>query len=175
MSFLFSPHLSQFLMNVLEVLISLQIIKISIYVSKAYEVIFLLFGTIISWQKIGCNWSGPVFFVLQTNQVQYLRVQLQSLNIYISLDWLQLPVSSFWRKKLDLTELENTNYAQSNNFNTGFCNSLELLLCLHSPKQLIYEFAASSQNILSSKTSNSKYVDSQACWHCSHNISYIMK
>ena len=39
----------------------------------------------------------------------------------------------------------------------------------------IYEFAASSNKILLSKISNSKYVDSQACWLHSHNISYITK
>ena len=39
----------------------------------------------------------------------------------------------------------------------------------------IYEFAASSNRILLSKISNPKYVDSQARWLCSHNISYIMK
>ena len=39
----------------------------------------------------------------------------------------------------------------------------------------IYEFAASSNKILLSKISNSKYVDSQARWLRSHNISYIMK
>ena len=39
----------------------------------------------------------------------------------------------------------------------------------------IYEFAASYNKILLSKISNSKYVDSQARWLCSHNISYIMK
>ena len=39
----------------------------------------------------------------------------------------------------------------------------------------IYEFAALSNKILFWKTSNSKYVDSQACWLHSHNISYIMK
>ena len=39
----------------------------------------------------------------------------------------------------------------------------------------IYEFAASSNKILLSKISNSKYVDSQARWLRSHNISYITK
>ena len=63
-------------------------------------------------------------------------------------------------------------YAWGNNFNTGFCNSLELLLCLHSPKQVIQVCCLISKDTVF-KTSNSKYVDSQARWLCSHNISRI--
>ena len=39
----------------------------------------------------------------------------------------------------------------------------------------IYEFAASSNKILFSRASHSKYVDSQARWLHSHNISDITK
>ena len=46
MSFSFSPYLSQILTKLLETLISLQEIKISIYLCNAHEVILFLFGTI---------------------------------------------------------------------------------------------------------------------------------
>ena len=46
MSLPFSPYLSQILMKLLETLISLQGIKISIYVCNACEVLLFLFGTI---------------------------------------------------------------------------------------------------------------------------------
>ena len=46
MSLPFSSYLSQILMKLLETLISLQGIKISIYVCNAHEVILFLFGTI---------------------------------------------------------------------------------------------------------------------------------
>ena len=39
----------------------------------------------------------------------------------------------------------------------------------------IYEFTASSNKILFSKTSNSTYVDFQACSGFVHYISYIMR
>ena len=46
LSLLFSPYLSQILTKLLETLISLQGIKISIYVCNARKVILFLFGTI---------------------------------------------------------------------------------------------------------------------------------
>ena len=47
--------------------------------------------------------------------------------------------------------------------------------CVYTFQNKLYEFAASSQKIPFSKTLNLKYVDFQACWPDSHNISYIMK
>ena len=58
MSFLLSPYLNQILMKLLEVLISLQIIKISMYVSNAHEIIFFKFGTINFMTK---DWSQLVW------------------------------------------------------------------------------------------------------------------
>ena len=58
MSLLFSPYLSQVLMKLLETLISLQGIKISIFVCNACEVILCLFGTINFKTK---DWSQPVW------------------------------------------------------------------------------------------------------------------
>jgi hypothetical protein len=46
MSFLFSPYLSQILMELLKFLISLQRIKIFIYVCNVHEIIFRLLSTI---------------------------------------------------------------------------------------------------------------------------------
>jgi hypothetical protein len=45
-TFHFSPYLSQILTELLKLLISLQRIKISIYVCNVCEVIFRLFGTV---------------------------------------------------------------------------------------------------------------------------------
>ena len=59
MSIPFSPYLSQILTKLLEYLISLQGIKISIYVCNAREVILFLSGTINFTTK---DWSAPVFF-----------------------------------------------------------------------------------------------------------------
>ena len=98
MSLPFSPYLSQILTKLLEILTSLQGIKISIHICNLCEVILLLFGTIDFSNK------KPV----TTSLDRSLRVWLWSLNIWNSLDWLRLPVASFWGKKLDLTGLENT-------------------------------------------------------------------
>jgi hypothetical protein len=46
MSFPFSPYLVQILTELLKVLISLQRIRISIYVCNVHEVIFRLFGIV---------------------------------------------------------------------------------------------------------------------------------
>jgi hypothetical protein len=46
MSFPFSPYLSQIFVELLKFLISLQRIKISIYLCNLCEVIFTLFGTV---------------------------------------------------------------------------------------------------------------------------------
>ena len=64
MSLLFSPYLSQILMKLLEPLISLQGIKVSLYICNEHEVILFLFGTINLQQKTGCNQSGLVFFCI---------------------------------------------------------------------------------------------------------------
>ena len=72
MSFLFLPYLSQFLTKLLEVLISLQMIAIFIYVCNAHKVILFLFGTInfttkdrsqLVWTCFFCvvDRLGPVF------------------------------------------------------------------------------------------------------------------
>ena len=72
MSFPFSPYLSQILTKLLEVLISLHIIKISINLCNACEVIFFLFGTTKDWSqlvqtgffrvvdRLGLVFKGPV-------------------------------------------------------------------------------------------------------------------
>ena len=58
MSLLFSPYLSQILTKLLETLISLQEIRISMYVCNAREIILFLFGTINFTTK---NWLQPVW------------------------------------------------------------------------------------------------------------------
>ena len=60
MSLPFSPYLSQILMKLLETLISLQGIKISIYVCNAREVILVLFGTInfTTKDRLQPVWTG---------------------------------------------------------------------------------------------------------------------
>ena len=58
MSLLFLPYLSQVLIKLLETLISLQGIKISIYVCNEHEVILFLFGTINFTTK---DWSQLVW------------------------------------------------------------------------------------------------------------------
>ena len=58
MSFLFSPYLSQIVMELLNFLISLQRIEISIYLSNVCEVIYFLYGTINFTTK---DWSQPVW------------------------------------------------------------------------------------------------------------------
>ena len=78
MSLLFLPYLSQISMKLLETLISLQRIKISIYECNVCEVILVLFGTINFTTK---DWSQLVW-------TSFFRI----------VDWLWLPVASFWRK-----------------------------------------------------------------------------
>ena len=58
MSLPFSPYLSQILMKLLETLISLQELRVSIYVCNACEVILFLFGTINFTTK---DWLQPVW------------------------------------------------------------------------------------------------------------------
>ena len=60
MSLPFSPYLSQILTKLLETLISLQGIKMYIYVCNAHEVILFLFGTINFTTK---DWFQPVWTV----------------------------------------------------------------------------------------------------------------
>ena len=62
MSFLFSPYLSQILTELLKFLISLQRIKISIYVCNVHEVIFFLFGMINFTTKDQMQLVGTGFF-----------------------------------------------------------------------------------------------------------------
>ena len=62
MSLPFSPYLSQILTKLLVTLISLQVIKISIYVCNAHEVILSSFGTINFTTKDWLQPTGPVFF-----------------------------------------------------------------------------------------------------------------
>ena len=58
MSLPFSPYLSQILTKLLEILTSLQKIKISIHICNLHEVILLLFGTINFTKQ---NQSQPVW------------------------------------------------------------------------------------------------------------------
>ena len=110
MSLLFLPYLSQILTELLEILISLQGIKISIHVCNASEVILFLFGTInfttkdrsqlvwtgffhvVDW--LGLVFKGPVAVP------EYLK---QSRPVVVA-SFLVL------RKKPDLTGLENTSH-----------------------------------------------------------------
>ena len=99
MSLLFLPYLSQILPKLLETLISIQRIKISMYVCNAHEIILVLFGTInfttkdrsqLVWtgffrivDRLGPVFKGPVAVPEYTNGIDQLR----------------LPVASFWGKK----------------------------------------------------------------------------
>ena len=75
---------------------------------------------------------------------------------------------SFWYFGFKFLSLFNSFLydAWGNNFNTGICNSLELLLCLHSPKQVIQVYCLISRDTVLKK------LEFKICWHPSMQVSF---
>ena len=115
------------------------------------------------------------FMYLIASVVLRLYKQLDTLGVMCksSIEW----SLSFWDFESQVLKFFSTVFFIMHEVTTStqaFVTPLSFYYA-YTLQNKIYEFAASSNKILFSKTSNSKYVDSQACWLRSHNISYIMK
>ena len=109
MSFLFSPYLSQILTKLLEVLISLQIIKISMYLCNELEVIFIFIWYNKFYSK-GPVATGLDQFYLFVDRLGPVFKGPVAVPEYLNRSRLLMVASCLvLEKKTGLTGLENTN------------------------------------------------------------------
>ena len=119
--------------------------------------------------QLFCFITGFIYLITSVVLRPYKWLDTLGVMYKSSMEW----SLSFWDFEFQVLQFFPTVFFMMHKVTTS-TQAFVTPLCFYYAYTLqnkIYKFAALSNKILFSKTSNLKYVDSPACWLCTHNIS----